>query len=173
MIIGWKTLYGTGTELSGNAVTFADQVVHLFTVHMGDWAYFLIALAAFATMFSTCMTAHDAVTRVSLDVIDKLYKRDQFLYQNKNAFTIGIIVMSIINWSVITLFGANMANLVTLATFVSFVFAPILGWMNYKAITSEEIPSAYRPNSKLTLLSWSGIVFLSAFALYYCWISVL
>ncbi|MGD1944829.1 MAG: NRAMP family divalent metal transporter [Croceivirga sp.] len=173
MIIGWKTLYGTGTELSGNAVTFADQVVHLFTVHMGDWAYFLIALAAFATMFSTCMTAHDAVTRVSLDVIDKLYKRDQFLYQNKNAFTIGIIVMAIINWSVITLFGANMANLVTLATFVSFVFAPILGWMNYKAITSEEIPSAYRPNSKLTLLSWSGIVFLSAFALYYCWISVL
>ena len=57
LIIGWMTLYGTNTELSGNATTFADQVVQLFTTHIGDWAYIFIAVSAFATMFSTCMTA--------------------------------------------------------------------------------------------------------------------
>ena len=31
LIIGWFTLYGTTTELSGNSVVFADQVVNLFT----------------------------------------------------------------------------------------------------------------------------------------------
>jgi len=72
LIIGWMTFYGTGVALSGNAVTFADQVVTLFTTHIGDWAYLIIAVAAFATMFSTCMTAHDAVSRVSLDVLGKL-----------------------------------------------------------------------------------------------------
>ncbi len=72
LVIGWMTLYGTQTELSGNAVTFADQVVQLFTTHIGKWAYIFIAISAFATMFSTCMTAHDAIARVSLDVLKHL-----------------------------------------------------------------------------------------------------
>ena len=171
MIIGWKTLYGTGTELSGNAVLFADQLVQLFTAHIGDWAYVLIAIAAFATMFSTCMTAHDAITRVSLDVLDKLKMGSQPLYENKKAFSLGILIMALINWGVITLFSANMSQLVALATFVSFVFAPILGWMNHKSIISNEIPLVYRPSKLLLVLSYCGIGFLSAFALYYCWVS--
>lgn len=171
MIIGWKTLYGTGTELSGNAVLFADQLVQLFTAHIGDWAYVLIAIAAFATMFSTCMTAHDAITRVSLDVLDKLKIGSQPLYENKKAFSLGILIMALINWGVITLFSANMSQLVALATFVSFVFAPILGWMNHKSIISNEIPLVYRPSKLLLVLSYCGIGFLSAFALYYCWVS--
>lgn len=171
MIIGWKTLYGTGTELSGNAVLFADQLVQLFTAHIGDWAYVFIAIAAFATMFSTCMTAHDAITRVSLDVLDKLKMGSQPLYENKKAFSLGILIMALINWGVITLFSANMSQLVALATFVSFVFAPILGWMNHKSIISNEIPLVYRPSKLLLVLSYCGIGFLSAFALYYCWVS--
>ena len=171
MIIGWKALYGTGTELSGNAVLFADQLVQLFTAHIGDWAYVFIAIAAFATMFSTCMTAHDAITRVSLDVLDKLKMGSQPLYENKKAFSLGILIMALINWGVITLFSANMSQLVALATFVSFVFAPILGWMNHKSIISNEIPLVYRPSKLLLVLSYCGIGFLSAFALYYCWVS--
>ncbi len=169
MIIGWKTLYGTGVELSGNAVLFADQLINLFTAHIGTWAYILIALAAFATMFSTCMTAHDAITRVSLDILDKLTDENNSIFQDKKAFAVGIVAMAIINWTVIVLFSANMGNLVALATFVSFVFAPILGWMNHKAITAEEIPSNSRPGKPLQLLSYLGILFLSAFAAYYCW----
>ena len=46
MVIGWMTLYGTGTELSGNAVVFADQLVNLFTTHIGSWAYFFNAATA-------------------------------------------------------------------------------------------------------------------------------
>ncbi|MBT8183501.1 MAG: divalent metal cation transporter, partial [Eudoraea sp.] len=69
LIIGWMTLYGSNTELSGNATIFADQVVQLFTIHIGSWAYIFIAVSAFATMFSTCMTAHDAIARVSLDIV--------------------------------------------------------------------------------------------------------
>jgi len=171
MIIGWKTVYGTDIQLSGNAVIFADQLVDLFTAHMGDWAYFLIAFAAFATMFSTCMTAHDAIVRVSLDVLDKLTLREYRFYQSKMAFAVGIITMAFINWGVILLFSAKMGDLVALATFVAFIFAPILGWMNHKASNSEEIPLEHRPGKKVQLLSYVGMFFLSAFALYYCWIS--
>jgi Mn2+ and Fe2+ transporters of the NRAMP family len=169
MIIGWMTLYGTGTELSSNSVVFADQLVNLFTTHIGNWAYFFIAIAAFATMFSTCMTAHDAISRVSVDILQKLYPK-QSLFQNKNAFAVTVIAMTLINWMVITLFSANMGNLVALATFVSFVLAPLLGWMNLKTVMGKDIPLEYRPKLGLRILTYTGMVFLSLFALYYCWV---
>ncbi|WP_421810861.1 NRAMP family divalent metal transporter [Flagellimonas sp.] len=168
LIIGWMTLYGTGTELSGSAVVFANQVVSLFTTHIGNWAYLFIAVAAFATMFSTCMTAHDAISRVSLDVLEKLFPKKESL-KSKNAFAVMVLCMALVNWVVITLFGANMGHLVALATFVSFVLAPLLGWMNLKAVMGKDIPEPYKPKIGLQALTYSGIVFLSLFALYYCW----
>ncbi|KQC29979.1 NRAMP family divalent metal transporter [Flagellimonas eckloniae] len=169
LIIGWMTLYGTGTELSGNAVVFADQVVNLFTVNIGKWAYILIAVAAFATMFSTCMTAHDAVSRVSIDVLKKLFPQ-KIAFQNKNFFAIVVILMAVLNWFVILQFSANMGTLVALATFVSFVMAPLIGWMNLKTVLGNDIPEEHRPKIGLRILTYLGIVFLSLFALYYCWI---
>lgn len=166
MTIGWFTLYGTNTVLSGNAVNFADQVVQLFTTHIGAWAYLFIAISAFATMFSTCMTAHDAVTRVSLDIIGLLQKNSAAI-NNKVNFAIGVIVLAVINFIVIAAFGANMGKLVALATFVSFVVAPIIGYMNLKNVMSSDIPLAYRPNRSLRILTYLGIIFLSCFSLYY------
>ena len=46
LIIGSMTLYGTGVELSGNGAVFADQVVSIFTTHIGSWAYIFIAISA-------------------------------------------------------------------------------------------------------------------------------
>ncbi|PRX57760.1 NRAMP family divalent metal transporter [Flagellimonas meridianipacifica] len=171
LIIGWLTLYGTGTELSGSAVVFADQVITLFTSHIGGWTYSLIAIAAFATMFSTCMTAHDAVTRVSIDVLKKLAPSNN-TFKSKSSFTVGIILLALVNWTVIIAFGSNMGDLVALATFVSFVMAPIVGWMNLKAVKSKEMPKKHHPRTGLKILTYSGILFLSLFAIYYCWLIV-
>lgn len=169
LIVGWMSLYGTGTVLSGNAVVFADQLVEMFTAHIGDWAYIFIAVSAFATMFSTCITAHDAISRVSVDVVQKLYPNAPG-FHNKNAFAVAVVLMALINWSVIALFSANMGDLVGLATFVSFVFAPLLGWMNLKTVTGGDMPPEYRPKIGLRVLTYCGMVFLTLFSLYYCWV---
>jgi Mn2+/Fe2+ NRAMP family transporter len=171
LTIGCMTLYGTNTELSGNAVTFADQVVGLFTTHIGPWATIFIAVSAFATMFSTCMTAHDAVTRVGLDIIDLLNPK-AILTGKKGYFALGILVLAAINFAVIAIFGANMGQLVALATFVSFVVAPIIGYMNLKNVMSKEIPIELRPKKGLQILTYSGIVFLSFFSVYYFWMII-
>ena len=171
LVIGWMTLYGTNTELSGNAVTFADQVVQLFTTHIGPWAYIFIAISAFATMFSTCMTAHDAVARVSLDIIDLLNPKTK-LTGKKGYFALGVTVLAFINFLVIAAFGANMGELVALATFVSFVVAPIIGYMNLKNVMSSEIPKEFRPKKGLQWLTYLGILFLGLFSAYYFWIVI-
>lgn len=171
LIIGSMTLYGTGTELSGNGIVFADQVVSLFTTHIGSWAYIFIAVAAFATMFSTCMTAHDAVTRVSLDIIDLLFPKTK-LQGKKIFFVIGVLLLACINFIVIALFGANMGQLVALATFVSFVVAPIIGYMNLKNVMSTDLPEVHKPKRWLQYLTYAGIVFLSFFSMYYFYIVI-
>ena len=119
-------------------------------------------------MFSTCMTAHDAISRVSLDVLQKLYPTKN-ISDKKHAFALMVIVMAWINWIVISLFSANMGKLVALATFVSFVFAPLLGWMNLKTVTGKDVPDEHQPKMGLKVLTYCGIIFLSLFALYYCW----
>jgi len=168
LIIGWMTLYGTQTELSDNAVTFADQVVQLFTTHIGKWAYIFIAVSAFATMFSTCMTAHDAIARVSLDILKHLTPEHKD-YSGKKYFAIGIIGLAVVNYIVLTAFSANMGTLVALATFISFVMAPVVGYMNLKNVMSKDLPGKFHPGKGLQYLTYAGILFLSLFALYYCW----
>ncbi len=171
MIIGWFTLYGTNTILSGNAVSFADQVVQLFTTHIGAWAYIFIATAAFATMFSTCMSAHDAIARVSVDIIDLLAPKVN-LKNKKWPFALLVILLSLINLTVVLGFSSNMGKLVALATFVSFVVAPIIGYMNLKNVMSAEIPKQLRPTKGLQVLTYAGIVFLALFSIYYFWMVI-
>ncbi|SDM48233.1 Mn2+ and Fe2+ transporters of the NRAMP family [Kriegella aquimaris] len=171
LTIGCMTLYGTNTELSGNAVTFADQIVQLFTSHIGSWAYIFIAIAAFATMFSTCMTAHDAITRVSLDIIG-LLKPNLKINKKKIYYALGVMILALINYIVVSAFSANMGQLVALATFVSFVVAPIVGYMNLKNVMSKELPVEQRPKKGLQLLTYAGIIFLSFFSILYFWMVV-
>jgi len=168
LTIGCMTLYGTGTELSGNGVVFADQVVTLFTTHIGSWSYIFIAVSAFATMFSTCMTAHDAVARVSLDILGLLYKKPKQL-RNRTNFGIAILMLAAVNFVVIAAFSANMGQLVALATFVSFVVAPIIGYMNLKNVMSDDVPHQNKPKKWLQILTYFGIVFLACFSLLYFW----
>lgn len=168
LVIGWMTLYGSNTELSGNATIFADQVVQLFTTHIGSWAYIFIAISAFATMFSTCMTAHDAITRVSLDILGLLTPKSN-KFSGRRFYALGVIILAFVNFVVLSAFGANMGLLVALATFISFVMAPVVGYMNLKNVMSHDLPMANRPKRGLQLLTYAGIFFLSFFAVYYCW----
>ena len=168
LLIGYRTLYGTQTELSGNAVTFADQVVSMFTTHIGEWAYLFIAVSAFATMFSTCMTAHDAIARVSVDVLEYL-RPDKKRFVKKWHYAVAVLVLTGVNFLVLTAFSANMGDLVALATFISFVLAPLVGYMNLKNVSSDDLPEEYHPGPGLRLLTYLGIIFLSFFAAYYLW----
>ncbi|MEM7379577.1 MAG: divalent metal cation transporter [Bacteroidota bacterium] len=171
LIIGWMTLYGSNTELSGNATTFADQVVQLFTTHIGNWAYIFIAVSAFATMFSTCMTAHDAIARVSIDIVSHLSPKKANL-SGRKYFAAGVIVLALVNFVVLSAFSANMGTLVALATFISFVLAPVVGYMNLKNVMSTDLPKQFHPKKWLQGLTYLGIIFLSLFAIYYCWLIV-
>ena len=169
LTIGCMTLFGSGTELSGNAVIFADQVIQLFTTHIGNWAYVFIAISAFATMYSTCLTNHDATSRVGIDIIEKLTPETKS-FSGRQYYAAGVIIIAIMSVIVLYAFGSNMGLILAVATAVSFVLAPIVGYMNLKNVMSSDIPLEDRPKKGLQLLTYAGIFFLSSLALYYGWI---
>ena len=178
MTIGCLSLYGTNTEMSSSAVGFADQLINLFTVHIGEWTTIFVATAAFATMFSSCMTAHDAIARVSIDVLQKLKNKtnNNTIGTNKRSksyFTLAVLALAVINLGVIVFFNSNMGKVVALATFVSFIVAPIVGYMNLKNVMSDDVASEDKPKKWLQLLTYAGILFLSLFAVYYCYIEII
>lgn len=168
LTIGAMTLFGTGTVLSGNAVTFADQVIQLFTTHIGNWAYIFIAVSAFATMYSTCLTNHDAITRVSIDIIAKLVGEEKN-FTEKKYYSAGIIILAVFSVIVLYAFSADMGLILAVATAISFVLAPIVGYMNLKNVMSNDLPEIHRPKRSLQLLTYAGILFLSLLAVYYGW----
>lgn len=171
LIIGCMTLYGSNTELSGNAVIFADQVIQLFTTHIGEWAYLFIAVSAFATMYSTCLTQHDAITRVSIDII-RLIADENEKFNAKKYYTAGVIIIAVISIVVLYALGANMGLILAIATAISFVLAPIVGYMNLKNVMSNDIPKKHQPKKRLQLLTYVGILFLSLLAIYYGWVVI-
>ncbi|XMO87084.1 divalent metal cation transporter [Algibacter sp. AS12] len=171
LVIGCMTLYGSGTELSSNAVTFADQVINLFTTHIGNWAYVFIAVSAFATMYSTCLTQHDAISRVSVDIIGLLVgEHDKF--KGKKYYVIGIVTIALMSIVVLYTLGPNMGLILAIATATSFVLAPIVGYMNLKNVISSDIPEDDKPKKGLQILTYAGIFFLSCLAIYYAWVVI-
>lgn len=171
LIIGYMTLYGSGTILSSNAVTFADQVVKLFTTSIGNWAYIFIAVSAFATMYSTCLTQLDAITRVSIDVIAKISGENKD-YTDRKYYAIGIISLVLISIIVLYALDGNMGVILAIATGVSFVLAPIVGYLNLKNVMSNDLPEGDRPKQGLQLLTYAGIFLLSCLAIYYGWLAI-
>jgi Mn2+/Fe2+ NRAMP family transporter len=82
---------------------------------------------------------------------------------------------SYIFWMLVLMLGAmlilsqssSMGLLVSIATTLSFITAPVLAYLNYRVITNKLIPKIYQPAPYLKVWSIIGILFLTLFTLFY------
>lgn len=165
--LGALVMFGTGEKLSENGTVFSGQLISMYTSTIGSWSYWIISIAAFTTMLSTLITVVDAYSRVMIDLSSRLFNS---INKSKNqsgqiAFWLLLIISGTL--IIIIFFAKSMVFMVTVATTLSFLTAPILAWLNYKVVTSKHMPIAFRPGIFLKVLSWIGIAFLSAFSLIY------
>jgi Mn2+/Fe2+ NRAMP family transporter len=168
LALGALVMFGTGEELSGNGTTFAGQLISMYTKSLGSWAYWIISIAAFTTMFSTTLTVLDAYSRVLTAVFKGLFPSTCEKVSNKNNITIFWLAIMVVGASVIIAFAAKtMVFMVTVATTLSFLTAPVLAWLNYRVVTDSHMPIEARPGLFLRTLSWIGIGFFVIFSLVY------
>ncbi len=167
--IGAIVLYGhpvhTPEAISKmGGLAYANTLVSMFTKAVGSWSYFIIAIAAFATMFGTSITLIDGYCRS--------IKRTFILLKGKNPSEAS--TYSYLSWVAVLMFGAsliifffveNLGDIVNLATIISFIIAPFAAILNFKIVLSKEVPHDKKPPLWLKVLAIAGIIFLSVFTI--------
>lgn len=169
--LGALVMFGSGDEPSPNGAIFAGQLINMYTESLGSWAYPLIGVAALATMFSTTLTCLDAYPRT----LEESY----FIWKGKqrgatksvyHAMLAAAVTGTIIIFLVIKNVPGAMGLIVTTATVVSFISAPLIAYINYKVMNGDTINKADRPDSLMILWSRMGIMIMVLFSLFYLWL---
>lgn len=173
LILGANILYGTPTELSANGAVYAGQLIDMYGNSIGKWSYWIIAIAAFTTMFSTTITCLDAQPRVLSALWLEIKKHNNPSVQkevSKYQYQSLLLILSAGTIIILAFFVANMKQMVTIATSISFLTAPLLAYINYKTIFGQ-LSKAWQPPLYLKVLAIIGLVFLVIFSLYYIFLA--
>ena len=168
--LGASTIYGTGIQLEASGGGFAKQLIGIYTNNLGNWAYFIIAIAAFTTMFSTTLTCLDAFPRVLSPTTEMLLGSKK--PNNQSIYWVWILVVVIGTVIILSLFLTNMKSMVDFATKIAFVTSPILAILNYLVIHGKTMPEENKPNLFLKVLSWIGMLYLIGFSIYFIYLTL-
>ncbi|GBF50547.1 NRAMP-family transporter [Leptospira ryugenii] len=166
LALGSNMMYHTGKEFSSSAATFAGELIQLYTASIGSWAYPIILVAAFFTMFSTTLTCYDAYPRVVANASRRLFPKVKTISLEK-LYWFWIVIVAIGSVTILSVFLTSMKGLVDFATTVSFLNAPILAFIHHLILFGKDIPREHRPEPWMNLLSWFGIIFLFGFSIYF------
>jgi Mn2+/Fe2+ NRAMP family transporter len=172
LILGANILYGTPTVLSANGAVYAGQLIDMYGNSIGQWSYWIIAIAAFTTMFSTTITCLDAQPRVLTALWREIKESGKTINQtdSKKQYRSLLVLLAAGTIIILAFFVANMKQMVTVATSISFLTAPLLAWINYKTVFGQ-LPIVYQPPKWLKVLAIVGLVFLILFSIYYIFLA--
>lgn len=164
--LGALVMYSSPEELSPNGAIFAVQFMGMYTLTIGPWAYWLIAVAALTTMLSTTLTCMDAYPRVLSPATRMLCKGHYKLrFSESQLFLFWMLILLAGTIALLLFMPGTMRWMVDLATTISFVTAPLLAILNYYTITHRHVPEVFRPGLGLKIWAWTGILFLSLFSI--------
>ncbi|MGB5363406.1 MAG: Nramp family divalent metal transporter [Aureibaculum sp.] len=160
--LGALVMFQSGNEFSNSAGKFAQQIIYLYTENLGSQTSIFIAIAAFTTMFSTTLTTLDASPRAMAKTTELLFNKTF-----KSNYIIWIVILSIGTIVILTYFISNMITMVKIATILSFLTAPFYAIANFMLISSKHTPAEWRPSLSMKIVSYSGIIFLLGFSIWY------
>jgi len=164
VVLGSMTLYKSDIELAASGGEFASQLLGIYTTSIGPWAYPVIAIAALTTMLSTNLSVMDAYPRVLGETVNLLG-----LSKSKIKYYLWIILVVGGTILVVFFFMKNMRQMVDLATTVSFITAPILGYLNLKIVTTKDFPDEHKPKIFMKIISWVGLFAMLSLTAVYIW----
>jgi len=160
--LGALVIYGTGVEIATSGTAFAAQLISTYTAALGPWSHWIIAVAAFTTMFSTTLTCVDAFPRALAQATATL-GGNKWEKNTSALYWLWMLVLLMGSLLLISIFRGYLTHMVDLATTLSFLTSPVLGYLNYRAVTASHMPAGTTPPRWLRLLSWvglgSGVVF--------------
>lgn len=162
VLLGALVMYNSGENFSSKAGVFAGQLIDMYTKSLGNWAYLIIGIAAFTTMFSTTLTTLDASPRAMNKTVELLADK-----KHSKGYLFWIAILALGTISIFLFLASEMGLLIKIATILSFLTAPFYAIANFILINSKHTPEAWRPQLPLKILSILGILFLLGFSSWY------
>lgn len=160
--LGALVMFGNGEVFSANGTQFANQLISMYTVSLGESSKIIIAIAALTTMFSTSLTTLDASPRVmnstSEIILEKNFSRGYHFW---------LIILVVGTLAIFFFFNSEMGLLIKIATILSFLTAPFYAIANYKLLTGKHTPIEAQPSKMMKIYSLLCIVILFAFSFWY------
>jgi len=171
LMLGANVIYGSGIELAAGGVAYAQQLIDIYVKSIGSWSYWIIAIAAFTTMFSTTLTCLDAMPRVLTRITalwrsqvtgDTLDASEVSQSGTKEAVyrmrVIWLFVIAVGALVLLQFFISDMKQMVNVATSLSFLTAPILAILMIQ-IVRKQLPKSFWPAWKYGI-AFTGVAFL-------------
>jgi len=165
--LGALIMHGTGMSFSPSGAAFSGQFINLYTSTLGEWSYPVVAVAALTTMFSTTLTVTDAFPRVLKRSTEIVFPHRFGSTDMRSLYWIWMLIVVGGSLVIIGMFMKGMTLLVDLATTLAFLTAPILAYINYRAVTGPWMPESGRPGKNLLMLNTLSMIFLAGFALFF------
>lgn len=168
LLLGTLVMFNSDIQFSNSATEFSKQIIQIYTSLLGNWAYPIIAVAAFTTMFSTSLTCLDAFSRVSFESMDLVLPKEKGALIKKYGFWLFFLIVG--SFIILQFFVSNMKQLVDFATTMSFLIAPVFAFINYKLINSHQVSEIFKPKRFLKYWTMIGLLFLISFSAYYLYV---
>ncbi|HIA14955.1 MAG TPA: divalent metal cation transporter [Nitrospirales bacterium] len=170
VIIGAGVMHSTGEAFSAQGTVFSTQLIELYSVALGEWIRPIVIVAVLTTMLSTSLTVIDGFPRALDHAIRSLRfpdRQDQQQGQIGSLYWIILVVLAMVTVLVLELFIGNMTAMIDFATIMSFLTAPILGYLNLRAVCSNDVLPEHQPGRAMRILSYSGLLFMGGIAITY------
>lgn len=166
--LGALVMFGSDDAFAAGGPGFAQQFIQMYGNTLGQWSVPVISIAAFTTMFSTTLIVLDAFPRVMQRLIRTMRNAPTSGdVRARYEYAMWVLVQAGVAMLVLAFLGGQLMRMVDLATTLSFLTAPVLAIINYRVVTSAQMPPAARPGFAMRVFSIASIFFLSAFSIAY------
>ena len=170
LTLGAAVMHGRGESFSAAGGAFSLQLVDMYAETLGAWSRPFVLVAVLTTMVSTSMTVVDGFPRGiarSLEVLAGRRGPGVRIGETGGAYWVALVAIGVATPLVLALFAGSLTGMVDFATTVTFLTAPLLGYLNLRAVTGVEVAPEHRPGALLKALSWLSLVVLSGFGVLY------
>ena len=186
LILGTVLMYQPGLAVANSPDGFAAQLISLFTSSIGGFAYPIISLVVVVVMVSSLLAVVDACPRVIGALIS--YREQagteqagqtaqqrfgEIVAQENKHYAQFVIIQCIGAAILIMLFASSFRAFIDFATSIAFVTAPLIAFLNHRAMFSTEVPLRHRPGKITETWSWLGILSLGLFGVSYICFGIL
>lgn len=165
LTLGAVVMHGSGETFDPRGTVFSTQLLELYVRSLGEWTRPIVLTALITTMVSTSLTVIDGFPRAIDRSVKVLVEGPVIENQDPGkAYWISLAVLAALTILIVQLFLGNLTTMIDFATIVSFLTAPVFGFLNLKAVTSKEMPEEHRPGRVMHAMAWLGLVLLTGLA---------